>query len=304
MTWKLTALGGGPGLELPRQPEGGRLDDALKGRRSAYFPEKGDYVETPIYDRDRLPVGAWLAGPAIVEESESTTVLPPGCRRPRGPPRHAPRGDGRVSGAGSRGPRPVPDPLDGHHQPVRRDHRLPFAEERDGIAPPAPGHPEVRIAHLMVRQLTADVGEPVAERFRDLAGDLSLRRQREAGRAGPERPAGLTFERNHSLARQLVEEPVGADREREQGDNRIDARRRADGQVPLGEDGGRVRVDSQRVDIGIEGKRSIARPERKRVGHVAEQRARVCEVRTGGKVRGHGGVEANRPMPPGALALQ
>jgi N-methylhydantoinase A len=79
VTWKLTALGGGPGLELPCQREGGRLDDALKGRRRAYFPEKGDYVETPIYDRYSLPVGAWLAGPAIVEEAESTTVLPPGA---------------------------------------------------------------------------------------------------------------------------------------------------------------------------------------------------------------------------------
>jgi N-methylhydantoinase A len=79
VTWKLTALGSGPSLELPRQRESGSLDDALKGRRSAYFPEKGDYVEIPIYDRYRLPAGAWLAGPAIVEESESTTVLPPGC---------------------------------------------------------------------------------------------------------------------------------------------------------------------------------------------------------------------------------
>ncbi len=32
-----------------------------------------------IYDRGRLPVGARLAGPAVVEEAESTTVLPPGA---------------------------------------------------------------------------------------------------------------------------------------------------------------------------------------------------------------------------------
>jgi N-methylhydantoinase A len=79
VTWKLTALGGGPGLELPRQRTEGGLDEAFKCRRPAYFPEKSDYIDTPVYDRYRLPVGAWLAGPAIVEERESTTVLPPGC---------------------------------------------------------------------------------------------------------------------------------------------------------------------------------------------------------------------------------
>lgn len=31
-----------------------------------------------LYDRARLPVGAHLADPAVVEEAESTTVLPPG----------------------------------------------------------------------------------------------------------------------------------------------------------------------------------------------------------------------------------
>ncbi|MGE0724006.1 MAG: hydantoinase/oxoprolinase family protein, partial [Alphaproteobacteria bacterium] len=34
--------------------------------------------ETPRYDRDRLPPGAVLAGPAIVEDSWSTVVVPPG----------------------------------------------------------------------------------------------------------------------------------------------------------------------------------------------------------------------------------
>ena len=43
-----------------------------------YFPEKGGYVETTVYGRDELAPGAELAGPAVVEERESTTVLPPG----------------------------------------------------------------------------------------------------------------------------------------------------------------------------------------------------------------------------------
>ncbi|MCI0548739.1 MAG: hydantoinase/oxoprolinase family protein, partial [Candidatus Rokubacteria bacterium] len=49
----------------------------LKGSRTAYFPESGGYVETPVYDRYALGPGARLAGPAIVEERESTTVVGP-----------------------------------------------------------------------------------------------------------------------------------------------------------------------------------------------------------------------------------
>ena len=79
VNWKLAAIGAGPRLELPRFPQRGALETALKGRRPAYFPEKGGYVETPVYDRYRLSPGVLLSGPAVVEERESTTVLPPGC---------------------------------------------------------------------------------------------------------------------------------------------------------------------------------------------------------------------------------
>ena len=51
---------------------------APKGRRRAWFPEAGGFTETPVYDRYALGAGARLEGPAIVEERESTTVLPPG----------------------------------------------------------------------------------------------------------------------------------------------------------------------------------------------------------------------------------
>jgi len=36
------------------------------------------HTDTPVYDRYALAPGMRLAGPAIVEERESTTVLPPG----------------------------------------------------------------------------------------------------------------------------------------------------------------------------------------------------------------------------------
>jgi len=53
----------------------GRLDDARVGERRAYFD---GFVSAAIYERARLPLGARLAGPAIVEQMDTTTVIPPG----------------------------------------------------------------------------------------------------------------------------------------------------------------------------------------------------------------------------------
>jgi N-methylhydantoinase A len=62
---------------LPRIEGAGRsLEAALKGRRPVGFGGKA--VETPVYDRDRLPPEERVPGPAIVEEGGSTTVVPPG----------------------------------------------------------------------------------------------------------------------------------------------------------------------------------------------------------------------------------
>ena len=51
-----------------------------KGRRQAYFPEAGGFVDCPVYDRYALGPGATVIGPAIVEERESTCVLTVGDR--------------------------------------------------------------------------------------------------------------------------------------------------------------------------------------------------------------------------------
>ena len=49
-----------------------------KEHRPVYFAESGGYVDCPIYDRYALPAGAALAGPAVIEEFDSTTVVHPG----------------------------------------------------------------------------------------------------------------------------------------------------------------------------------------------------------------------------------
>ncbi|WP_435180899.1 hydantoinase/oxoprolinase family protein [Halorussus sp. AFM4] len=49
--------------------------DAMKGTREATF-EDGVY-ETPVYHRERLPPGRTVEGPAVIEQDESTVVIPP-----------------------------------------------------------------------------------------------------------------------------------------------------------------------------------------------------------------------------------
>jgi N-methylhydantoinase A len=67
-----------PRPHLAPPPTGGHLEDALKGSRSAYFDEYQAYGDTPVYQRDHLPIGVQFAGPAIVEQPDTTTVVYPG----------------------------------------------------------------------------------------------------------------------------------------------------------------------------------------------------------------------------------
>jgi N-methylhydantoinase A len=50
---------------------------AVKGARRVFFTAR-EAMEATIYDRERLAVGAQFAGPAIVEQFDATTVVPPG----------------------------------------------------------------------------------------------------------------------------------------------------------------------------------------------------------------------------------
>jgi N-methylhydantoinase A len=54
------------------------LHEAVVETRETWFA--GRPAACPVYDRDRVPVGAAMAGPAIIEEFGATTVLPPGWR--------------------------------------------------------------------------------------------------------------------------------------------------------------------------------------------------------------------------------
>ena len=68
-----------PVLALPAAGDGdpGR---ALRGHRTAYDVATRAMVPFAVYDRDLLAPGDRFAGPALVDEGTSTTVVPSGQR--------------------------------------------------------------------------------------------------------------------------------------------------------------------------------------------------------------------------------
>jgi N-methylhydantoinase A len=64
-------------------PASPKVKGALKGRRRIHVPAVGDgagAIEAAIYERGALDIGATVAGPAIVEQFDATTVVPPRWR--------------------------------------------------------------------------------------------------------------------------------------------------------------------------------------------------------------------------------
>ncbi len=54
------------------------LKDAQSSTRPVYFGKT--WIDTPVYSRDGLPADASLQGPAILEQMDTTIVIPPGDR--------------------------------------------------------------------------------------------------------------------------------------------------------------------------------------------------------------------------------
>ncbi len=76
LSWRVLVAGPAPELGLGAGDAGSNLRPAGKGRRPAYFP--GGFVDAEVYDRYALRPGDRIDGPAIIEEREATTVVPPG----------------------------------------------------------------------------------------------------------------------------------------------------------------------------------------------------------------------------------
>lgn len=64
----------------PRNPGDARKAPSPRSTRVVFFGQQSGFVETPIYWRDDLSAGVRLSGPAVVEQYDTTTLLPPGWR--------------------------------------------------------------------------------------------------------------------------------------------------------------------------------------------------------------------------------
>jgi N-methylhydantoinase A len=81
VNFRLTAIGQIPKPRLREIPTArGDVRQAAKGTRSVYFGALGDFVTTTVYDRSQLAAGHSFVGPAVVEEMDSTTLVPPGFK--------------------------------------------------------------------------------------------------------------------------------------------------------------------------------------------------------------------------------
>ena len=81
ITWRVEVSA--PRPEILQEETGGdprALDEARKGKREIYLPEKDGFAAVPVYDRYRLDPGAAFDGPAVVEERESTVIVGPDSR--------------------------------------------------------------------------------------------------------------------------------------------------------------------------------------------------------------------------------
>jgi len=79
VTFRIEATGLVRKAQFQPQPDQGReAGDAIIARRCVWLPEAGGFVSCPVYDRDRLRAGNRFAGPAIVEQMDTTTVVLPG----------------------------------------------------------------------------------------------------------------------------------------------------------------------------------------------------------------------------------
>jgi N-methylhydantoinase A len=77
-----SVIGRRPPVDLSRliEPEGraATLEEALVESRPVWF--SGEWFDTPVYARERMPLAATLTGPAILEQMDATTVVEPGDR--------------------------------------------------------------------------------------------------------------------------------------------------------------------------------------------------------------------------------
>ncbi|MFC3227932.1 hydantoinase/oxoprolinase family protein [Marinibaculum pumilum] len=74
----VVAIGTVPKPALPRQ-EPTDAEPVPVAIRQVWFQDSTDPVDTPVFDRAGLAAGMTIAGPAVIEQLDSTTPIPPGA---------------------------------------------------------------------------------------------------------------------------------------------------------------------------------------------------------------------------------
>jgi N-methylhydantoinase A len=79
---RLTGIGIMPKIGHPVPPRAGALAAAIvkTGRGLFRLGTHLESMETVFYSRDRLPPEQEICGPAIILQTDTTTVIPPNCR--------------------------------------------------------------------------------------------------------------------------------------------------------------------------------------------------------------------------------
>lgn len=72
--WRVVVRGPSPRISLAPLERRAQAR-ALKKRRPVFSPERGRFVQCPVYDRYALKPRTRLTGPAVIEEPESTAVI-------------------------------------------------------------------------------------------------------------------------------------------------------------------------------------------------------------------------------------
>jgi N-methylhydantoinase A len=77
VNYRIAAIGVSEKVSLPKIKRSGRsLEKADQGVTQTHFG--GSWSETRLFDRDALPIGTEIRGPALIEEQTSSTVVPIG----------------------------------------------------------------------------------------------------------------------------------------------------------------------------------------------------------------------------------
>jgi N-methylhydantoinase A len=77
VSYRVRGVGLVPPVELPKfERVGTPLADAQRAVRRVRFD--GEELDCPVYAREQLDVGASVAGPAILDQLDCTTVICPG----------------------------------------------------------------------------------------------------------------------------------------------------------------------------------------------------------------------------------